>query len=436
VQILVESHQLLLNATLAAFNDSLNQHMPAGIQRDYYLWAFSSQNPYQQEFLQTTGVLQLVNLTVMLLDGLVDSSDWPLLAAYGGLLNVYLSYEAVSDNLAIGIFRTTPGAYHDLQQQVMVAFNQAMAARLKGDPRPAADLLEAIHEDTHRFSTFQQSLSADKHAAFARAYVESHPGVSLKDLEQGLWPALVANIESCVMLANMMNPYLTGSLLRDGLINRYQSVNRTLEAQNMPRLELTTVGAHTILVAPTLAYYAAALAEIVNPNPFYYRVIEDGLLTEALYDAALLVRLLNDMGTDLLCQTDEQRRIFINGLRATYLKNADTLNTLPLLLLSTADVNDTLTRIHKDVFHGEFNVCLFNLRNIQHVPDAITGFGQNLAHFALVYAEHSARLEENLKVIRERLNDDMVANIIQRFVQFHIALYAHRFTTPVGEYAI
>ncbi len=431
-----DPRQLLLDATLAAFNNSLPQHMPAGVQRDFYLWAFSSQNPLQSQFLQTTGVLQLVNLTVMLLDDLVDRYDWPQLAAYSALLNVYLSYEAVSDNLAIGVARLTPDDNHLLQRNLLYGFNQAMIARLKGSWQTAAELLEPLQPDSARFSSFDQSLSADKHSAFARAYVESHPGVLLKYLEHGLWPALVANIEACAELASMMDRCQTGSLLREGLINRYQSVNRTLEAQNMPRLELATVGAHSILVAPTLAFYAAALAEIIRPNPHYYRVIEDGLLNEALYDAALLVRLLNDMGTDLLRQSEDQRRILVNGLRTTYLKNGNTLNTLPLLLLSAADVDEALTRIHKDVFHGEFNVCLFNLRHIQQVPDAITMFEHNLAHYARLYAEHTARLEENLQAIRERLHDEVVSRVIHRFVQFHVRLYSHRFTTAVGEYAI
>jgi hypothetical protein len=410
--------------------------MPAGLQRDFYSWAFSSQNPYQAQFLQTTGVLQLVNLTVMLLEGLVDRYDWPQLAAHSALLNVYLSYEAVSDNLALGVARVKPDENQTVQRKVLYAFNQAMTERLKGSWQTAAEILEPLQQDSTRFSSFQQSLSADKHAMFAHAYVESRTSVSINDLEHGLWPALVANIESAAELANMMDRCQTGSLLREGLINRYQSVNRTLEAQNMSRLELATVGAHSILVAPTLAFYAAVLAEIIRPNPHFYRVIEDGLLNEALYDAALLVRLLNDMGTDLLNQSEDQRRLLVNGMRTTYLKNGDTLNSLPLLLLSIADIDETLTRIHKDVFHGEFNVCLFNLRNIQRVPDAITMFEQNLVHFARLYAEHTARLEENLQTIRERLNDDVVSSVIQRFVQFHIKLYAHRFTTTVGEYAI
>ena len=166
MQTLDDPRQFLLYATLAAFDVSLSLHMPAGLQRDFYLWAFSSQNPLQNQFLQTTGILQLVNLTVMLLDGLVDRYDWPQLAAYGALLNVYLSYEAVSDNLAIGVARVKPDENQTEQRKVLYAFNQAMTERLKGSWRTAAELLQPLQQDCARLSSFQQSLSADKHASF------------------------------------------------------------------------------------------------------------------------------------------------------------------------------------------------------------------------------------------------------------------------------
>jgi hypothetical protein len=77
--------------------------MPSSAYRDFYLWALSSENPHRQTFLEVNGITQLVKLTITLLDGLVDSQDWPQLAEASILMSTYQIYEIVSDNLAIGL---------------------------------------------------------------------------------------------------------------------------------------------------------------------------------------------------------------------------------------------------------------------------------------------------------------------------------------------
>lgn len=426
------SRQTLLEATLAGFENSLNQHMPPSPQRDYFLWGISAHNPQQTGFLQAIGFLQLVNLTATLLDGLVEPYLWPQLSDYTLYMNVYQLYEIVSDNLAIGLAH----ADADKRRNLLIAFNDVMIERLRGSRTPAARLLEPLQADAAFISTFGQSLIRETHLKFARLYVSEYPEVSLETLEYGLWPALVANIESCVDLANVLDAYQTGSLLREGLINRYWAVNRTLQARNAPLLELAAVGAHSILVWPTVGYYVSVLAEILCPNDYYISIIEDGTLAEALYTAAMLVRLLNDIGTGLLEQSHEQRALLLHNLEKTYQKNPDTLNSIGLLLLSDFDGQALLTRIHKDLFHGEFNVCLHNVRHRQSVSDAIRAFGDNLAYYAELYRQQYARFEALLATICERMQEDTISRLLERFVYFHEKLYAHEYTTPSGEYAI
>lgn len=426
------NHSLLLEATLAGFEDSLKQHMPASPQRDYLLWGISDHNPEQPGFLQAIGLTQLVNLTATLLDGLLDPALWPQLSDYTLFMNVYQLYEIVSDNLAIGLAR--PGS--EDRRRLLTGFNDAMMARLRGSHASAEQLIEPLQPHTAGISCFGQSLIRETHLKFARLYQDTHPDVSINALEFGLWPVLVANIESCVDLANLLDDSFSGSLLREGLINRYWAVNRTVEVQNAPLLELAAIGAHSILVWPTLGYYISVLAEVLSPNERYIPIVEDGTIAETLYTAALLVRLLNDMGTGLLRQNFEPRELLLNMLTRTYQKNADTLNTITLLLLGTVDQDETLTRLHKDLFHGEFNVCLHNVRHMRSVPDAIRVLGDNLVYFSHLYAEQRVRLDDLLATIAARMHDDTISKLIGRFVYFHEKLYANHYNKANGEYAI
>jgi hypothetical protein len=425
----------LLEATLAGLESSLREFMPDGVQRDFYLWAISPQNPHQNEFLQATGVLQLINLTVMLLEGLVDSYQWPQLAMCSVPINVYQSLEIVSDNLAIGLVRLgreqrTP------QHELLYRFNHFMVERLKGNEAAVVELLRPLRPFASGVSSFDQSLNRAKRLKCAEAYLEMRRDVSLDELEYDLWPLLVANVETCAALADVVDGYATGSLVREGLLDRYQAVNRTLEARHMSLLELANVGAHSILVIPSLGYLVAVLAEWIRPDDRYHLVLEDGTLIEALYSAALMIRLLNDLGGGLLSQTEAQRRLMLDTLLRTYERNMDTLNTISLLLLSYVDESDHLSRIHKDLFYGEFNIAVYNLRHIQAVPDAIQVFGNNVTYFARLYREQAARLDELLQCIAQRLMDKTISRLIQRFVEFHAKLYSNRYTDVAGEYAI
>jgi hypothetical protein len=429
-------YRRMLEATVEGLRKSLYQHMPASPQRDYLTWGISPQNPDQQDFLQTIGLLQLVKLTATLLDGLVDGYLWDQLTDYTIYMNVYQIYEIVSDNLAIGLGRPARDAKTQSQRAVLAGFNNAMIEQLRGTLTPTDQMIEPLQAYTGTISCFGQSLIRDKHLKCAQPFLAQNPDVLLSDLEYGMWPVLVANIQSCLDLADVMEIYQTGGLIREGLVNRYWAVNRTLEARNAPQLELAAIGAHSILVWPTVGYYAAVLGEILNPNDRYSRIIEDGTLAEALYKAALLVRLLNDVGTGLLQQAAEQRQRLLDELSASYERNGETLNTISLLLLSNTDMPERLTRIHKDLFHGEFNVALHTVRQMRSVPDAIRVFGETLEYFSWLYAQEQTRLEELLATIAERTCDHRISALIGRFVYFHEELYSHRYTAAVGEYAI
>lgn len=423
-------------ASRTALTDAVARHMPSGPYRDFLSWALSARNPRQQEFLRTIGVTQLINMNMTLLAGLVEESRWPVMLRYAGIMNAYQVLEVISDNLAIGL-----GKPHldetDLERRALVSsINRAMIETLTpGRHTPAVLLLSGHARQAARHaSSFEQSLAAQAHADLVDEYVRFHAGrgepeAVREELEYGLWPALVANVETCRELVAAMEGSATAGLLRQGLMDRYRAVDRTLFAEHLSRLELACTGAHTILVAPTLAFIVGALVEQVHEVDRYPRMVFNGVISDVLADAALLVRLQNDIGTRLLRMTPAQQAAQVHRVR-----HEDAGAGVELLLGHGDD--PTFARLHKDLEVGESNVALWHARRADSATAAWLALGESLAYYAQLYAQHSARLASGLAELDDRLEDRRASTVIERFVRFHERMYAHQHTELVGEYAI
>lgn len=429
-------HSLMMEATTENIRRSLHRDMPSSPQQDFYLWGVDSENPYQDAFLQMKGVKQMVNLAQHLLSDLVEPDSWKDIADYAGRLNTYFTYEVVSDDLAIGLSPLMGGdTTFPLRREILYAFNYIMVERLTGEPTPTALLLEPLEKFITSISGFTQSLTETKYKDILQNYLRTRYGVSGGDIEYGLWPVLVANIEMCRELTNSMQDLYVGDLLRRSLVNRYQSVSRLLEAEPMSRDMHLDMGTWTILVAPTLTYYVGLLNEVVSPVRGFDRIVKDGILETAVFKAAMLVRLLNDMG-GLVMANEAERKALLDQLYTTYRQDKDTNKSIRQLLLNVASQSDMMGRINKDVVHGEFNICLNNLAGLPSVPSALEHFEDNLNHFARVYAQQYSELVNILLAVAHRLDDPRASTLILRFVQFHQKVYANRFTSTIGEYSI
>jgi hypothetical protein len=426
-----------LEVTVAGLAASLHMHMPAGAYRDFYLWAISDENPHREAYLRAVALTQLVNMTVELLDEFADESHWQHLLAHTVPMNVYQIHEVVSDNLAIGLAGSgREDATHALRHKLLYVFNRAMIARLLGELTPATHLLGPLQGAAARISLFEQSLIRDRHRMFVMTYLRRRSGVSLHHLEHAGWASLVANIEAGVDLARSVRACRGGDLVRQGLIGRYEVGNRLLSRETLTQQQLAEVGAYSILVIPTLAYYVTVLAEIVQPLERFSTIVEDGSLTAALYDAALIVRLLNDMGTRLVTLSAREQAVLCSDLFATSRRLAGAERPVTDLLLSIAEQSSLMTRIHKDVFFGEFNVCLYQLADTRSAADALSLFSRNLNYFSRLYAHTYTHLQATMALISERIGDERISRLILRFVRFHETLYSHPYSTDAGEYAI
>ncbi|NUR72525.1 MAG: hypothetical protein HOU81_17045 [Hamadaea sp.] len=432
----------LQEATCEAIINAVRRHLPKSAYREFTLWAFSSSNPRRHEYLQVTGLTQLVTMNVTLVGGLVDAAGWPVVERKLALMNAYQYFETIADNVAMGLGAPVLSEAGRERLELVTAFNRAMIQVLSSGRGTPAVLLLSGHPQriARRASAFDLSLSAVKHAGIAEEYARHRAGESLNlpgEVEFGLWGALVADIETCRDVADAMDGSPVGELIRDGLVSRYRAVDRTLRAPSLARMELASLGAHSILVAPTLAYGIGVLAEAVRADEALPAVVSDGLLTDVLFDAALLVRLQNDVGTRLLRMAGVQQAALVHRLTRRAVERRKTLAADALaLLVEEAQTEAALTRLHKDIANEEVNVALWHARRAADTDGALRAFGESLGYLADLYTQHYGRLTAGLSALDERLGDRRVSTVIERFVKFHERMYAHRYTEKYGEYAI
>jgi hypothetical protein len=433
----------LQEGTCATIAAAVREHLPPGGYRDFVLWALSGDNPRRPDYLQVTGLSQLVTMNVTLLGGLIDDDDWPAVQRQLEVMNAYQFFETISDNVAMGLGAPTLTGTALERLEVITALNRAMVHALApGDTEPAALLLSgAPRQAVRRASAFDLSLAATKYAAIAEEYARHKAGhgaePDVPDIEHGLWAALVANVETCRAVVQAVDANPVGPLVRDGLLRRYHAVDRSLRGQGMSRMELALLGAQTILVVPTLAYGVGVLAFAGVSIPQLQAVLADGSLADVLYDAALLVRLQNDVGTRLLTMPAAGRTELIRRLtrRAAERHKAEAADALTLLT-EEAETEVALTRLHKDILKEEFNVALWHPRRAADAGAALRAFGDSIDYLSALYALHTQRMTAGLAALDDRLGDRRMTTVIDRFVRFHEHMYSHRFTDRIGEYAI
>ncbi|MEH1886820.1 hypothetical protein [Nostoc sp.] len=429
----------IFDLTSYGFEASVRDYLPDSTYRNYCLWALSTENPHQKDYLQVLGFKQFAQLTLTLFDGLVKDSNQEKLAKFSAPMNVYLTYENISDNLAIGLAnQASDDTTYTLRRDVLLAFNETACKRLLGQSKSAEQLLAPVQHKSQCISGFWQSHNPVKHKAISQTYLNLHPHISDEDIEYGVWPCLVANIETCVAVAESVASYSVGSLVSQGLINRYRAVSALLEEPEMTLSRRVKVGTDSILVIPTLAYYISVLAEIVQPIDNFQNLVKKSQLVEALNKAALLVRLTNDLGM-LVTQTKDERISLIDKLQVIYRKAGGSIKTINELLLQAAqELSSVLARIYKDTQLREFNVCLgdIELVNALSVDEALVIFEQRLEYFSQLYAQTRAQMMTLLEDMSDLFGDNRPSLLISRFVIFHEQLYAYPYNQPTGEYCI
>lgn len=432
---LVSQRSQIFKIIVSGVQKSINKHLPPGIHRDFLLWALSSQNPHLEIYWKLIGVEQLTKMTLMLLEDLVEEDQFSKFDYYIEKMMGYQVFEIVSDNLAIGLAsNSSQDTTKEIRKSALKDFNSYLIARLQSNYNPDQQI-HPFELLSQKVSFFEQTLVADQWRMLAQAFVDYHQNCTLSDLEYSVFPHLLLNLETCIDLAESIPTHYVSSLLRQGLIDRYEGVNTLLESEFLTPSQLADVGTKTMLVMPTLVYFVEPVVNIPNPNPALAEVVEEGLLAQALYDAALLIRLVNDLGTKAITLSSSEKTILEKKILSYYQEQKISNESLTINeFFAKISSQFGLTRIYKDAVYGEFNICLDRCRKMNSIPEAVADFFKSLTFFAELYEQRHTRLVESLELISRRLNDDRPSTIIMRFVEFHEWLYSNDFETGKGEY--
>ncbi|MEL6403576.1 MAG: hypothetical protein AAFR81_04370 [Chloroflexota bacterium] len=426
----------IFDVTTQRFVQSLQHRTPTGSFRDFQLWGISDKNPQRDIWIQILGIPQFTTLTHTLLKHILTDDEWNQMFDYVAKMNAYLMHETVSDNVAIGMYyHNAHGDTADLRKQVIAGFNDATISLLEtSDSTVAEQALIDINPHAEHISCFQHSLTETEMRHFANLFrTQTAEKYSMRELEYNPLPSLWTNMYTCQDIVTATEALSSGELVRQGLISRYDAVNRQLrDLNNLDFEALLETGVHSILVIPVLAYYVGVIAEVIKRNDAFNDVLTDDSLKTALYDAALLVRLLNDLGTGLLTQQTERTL-----LRHQLLKQVSKPRTRTFIqaLEVVAKKNVALTRLNKDIQHGEFNIGLAKMIDVSASKVAVEDFMELLDQFANTYDTHYNRMLSLSAGLSERLGTDFASQLIIRFVKFHEKVYSQRFDTQDGDYA-
>ncbi len=186
-----------------------------------------------------------------------------------------------------------------------------------------------------------------------------------------------------------------------------------------------------------VSFYLEGLADAVGVRDRLPDAMRDHLVFKNVYLTALLIRLLNDIGTHLIVQSDAERAALIAKLRRDAARSRSRSRSFRTFLRdSVGDFGPVFTRIAKDVNKGEFNIALYKLDLYDSVDDALVVFGQRLDHFAHLYGRGLRRLEHHLDELAHRLGHAAPSTMLMRAVRFHEMVYANAYNGETGDYAV
>jgi hypothetical protein len=355
----------------------------------------------------------------MMFGRILNTEECATLAELAAPIIVQQTYEVISDNLSIGLAqRAESDGTFDERRAVVSRFNQAVIARLSGHGAPLAEALAPVRAAAQRLSLFEQSHSPEKHRALCGRFAA--------DLEHDVWPALVAGGNATAALADACAADAVGRIVHDGLVARYAGVEALVREPERDLIRRLQLGADTILVRPTLAFFAGLISEHIRPRPAFATVVAEGMLDAAVSDAALLVRLLNDVGTDILRESEDAFARRSESLQSMQRREGVRDSLLAVTLESS------FTRIHKDLALHEFNVCL----DLPPSADPLHAFTAALAQVREVYRQRMQTLVSKLAAIDAALEDTTISSLVMGFVLFHQKLYVHRHDDVRGEFAV
>lgn len=434
-----EREKEILEAVLKPTVNSLMEcisTLPKGNVQDFLKWVLTSKQ-FSKDYLQLMSITQTAALEGALFGKLLSKDILLKVLPELGILNVYFAAEAWTDNLETKrqIKEQDPkeqDLYDQSKRIALSKFNNVMIKTLTNSSPE-----ELVPQDFEKFSICQHCLSPEEMDKFIEAYQKDCRRDVRKDIEYSYYFMVKMNINSAQTLLEKVKNHKLFNIIQKSLIERYSSVDQLLQDKDLPLKELLEFGRQSILVTFTLAFCIAVLDQ-VKPNPKLEEVIKDNSLETALNTAALLVRLTNDIGTIPLLnpvQSLKNLDAYINSNSGSNLDHKDFFTIMEDAWVMEGTLVEW-SRAIKDIKFGEHNVGLDSVRKQNNMSETLGAFKSNVLELSKIYLEKRNELIEAIKIINQKLGNEVVGNLILNFVLFHEKLYKKDARTQEGEYAI
>ncbi len=428
----VDRLQFIVHRTISGLSQQLNHIIPDADYRHFYQWALA----HEKDWVRLIGADKTITFVMLLTSHALDEKHWEQFVEYSQPFTHYLTYEVISDNLAFGLAQhAIPDQTTEQRYAILEMFNQALIGQLSGTTEPLADVLSALEDHCKTISSFHYSLNPDAHKAIANNYIsQNQRDVTVEQLDFATGSLLAANLLSCLNVAQRVQDFHTKTLIVDGLRQRYEATSQFMTGTPLSIDAMVSLGADAILLKPTLAYYLEAVLKAKGQQDRLSYILQGGLLEEGLRHVSTLVRLLNDFGPALMIDlTETERFAFRRQLQASV--TACGYSLADALLQMKQSHPHCLTRLEKDIVHGEINLGLYGLTDLP--PSVgVHEFCNRLDYFAALYKARRHRLKTVLVDIDQQLGDKTASQLLWRCVCFHEDLYAYHYSTPEGEYAV
>jgi hypothetical protein len=298
--------------------------------------------------------------------------------------------------------------------------NRVTVQCLAGEKYRAAELLKDVESLASSTSLFGASRDAGRFRTVAEQYVRETGRGSEEAIDGDLWSLLVVKAESCRAAALSVGDRWLGPMVIQGLMDRFRRRGTSTADGSVPVSRRLMAGSGSSRSLPVLAFYIAVLEPALGFETL--NVLQaDATLVEALSVAAMLVRLLKDVGAPLLT-SDWVRTQFARLLdQKTVARNGKDLASI--LREEAGEFGDWPARISPDVMRRENNVCLSGLLNLS--PDvAIPRLCDRMDYLAGMFSNGRKYLDRLAQDITVQVWCDCPSKLLRRFVEFYERLNA------------
>jgi hypothetical protein len=406
----------MINVTLSSMLSCIDR-LPESPFKSFHQWVLAdAPNTIRNDWLQSVGWSQLSTLANYLFKGLLEDHDQEDRASDAlGPLQTFAVYATASD--ALEEKPKTPSG--PLAYRILFQFNECMIKTLEGDHEGGTSILEQLRAPCRQLPFEYCRLFPKPLLNAAVGHVRD-----IENIEQdAVWLMLHAHRHASFGIINRAVTSPLSAAIRDGICAGYPANNTIISRYPDDLSVALEVSTHSILVAPALAAYLMAWLEATSSTA----ALNSAAVNDALHDAALLTRLLNDLGPLVTVDEATQHKI------SEALKNSSKDTLRAAIAHDLQPWSSLLTRLRRDMECGESNLLLQHMveRPVREVQDE---FVNRIAHFVRTYHTVARQMKNALETLAQDVRSPGPSTIINRFVQFHVMLYGRPHDTLEGEY--